>query len=65
MTGIAQIYWRTVQRGTRAFASVPLNVRPDVQALARQDVASGALTAEQYQQYIGQPYYTVAAEESL
>lgn len=65
MTGIAKVYWRTVQRGHRAFASVPLNVQQDVQILARMDVASGAITAEQYQQYIGQPYYTASAEESL
>lgn len=65
MTGIAKVYWRTVQRGARSFASVPLNVQQDVQVLAMQDVARGAITAEQYQQYIGKPYDTAAAEESL
>lgn len=53
---MAKIYWRTIKRGTRSFASVPAGLKEAVKALAREDVASGTITAEEYAEYIGEAY---------
>ena len=53
---IAKSYWRSIKRGTKTFEQVPEALKEDVKALAREDVESGAITAEQYEQYIGEPY---------
>ena len=53
---IAYSYWRRIKDGARTFDSVPAEVKDDVLALARQDVADGVITAEQYEEFIGEPY---------
>ena len=53
---IAHSYWRSIKRGARTFESVPDSVKEDVRTLARADVENGVITAEQYEQYIGEPY---------
>ena len=53
---IAHSYWRSIKRGTRTFESVPDSVKEDVRTLARADVEDGVITAEQYEQYIGEPF---------
>lgn len=53
---IAYSYWRRIKDGARTFDSVPALVREDVRTLARQDVADGVITAEQYEEFIGEPY---------
>lgn len=60
---IAHSYWRSIKRGSRTFESV-LNspkesvreLAPDIRTLAKDDVASGEITAEKYEQYIGEAY---------
>lgn len=52
---IAYSYWRSIQRGARTFASIPAELKPDVKTIAQNDVAVGALTAEQYETFIGEP----------
>ena len=53
---IAHSYWRSIKRGSRTFESIPDNVKDDVRTLAQADVASGTITAEEYEQYIGEAY---------
>lgn len=53
---IAYSYWRRIKDGARTFDSVPASVKEDVRTLARQDVADGVITAEQYEDFIGEPY---------
>lgn len=53
---IAHSYWRSIKRGTRTFESIPQSVKDDVLTLAQADVASGEITAEEYEQYIGDAY---------
>ncbi len=62
MTAVAKSYWRSVKRGTRRFHEVPEAVRDDVLALARQDVAAGAISAERYAALIGKPDQTEEGE---
>lgn len=63
MNAIAKVYWRSVQRGTRTFAAVPSELQQDVKTLARQAAAAGKISAEAYQQYIGEPYAEENTEE--
>lgn len=53
---IAHSYWRSIKRGARTFESIPDSVKEDVRTLARADVESGEITAEEYEQYIGETY---------
>ena len=53
---IAHSYWRSIKRGSRTFESIPASVKEDVRTLARADVESGEITAEEYEQYIGEEY---------
>lgn len=57
MSPIAKIYWRTVKRGTRAYSSIPDELKADVKALAAQDVSDGAIFAEEYDRLIGEACY--------
>lgn len=56
MNAIAKSYWRSIQRGTRAFAAVPPNQQDAVRALARADVEAGLLDREAYQEFIGETF---------
>lgn len=54
---VAKSYWRSIQRGTRTFDSIPGDAMKDlVRELAREDVNAGLITAEQYEQYIGEAF---------
>ena len=57
---IAHSYWRSIKRGTRTFESIPESVKDDVRTLAQADVQEGVITAEQYEQYIGETYPVAA-----
>ena len=61
---IAHSYWRSIKRGTRTFESIPESVKDDVRTLAKTDVQEGVITAEQYEQYIGEPYPVAADTEA-
>ena len=57
ISAIAKIYWRTIKRGTRTYDSVKdETVKADVKYLAKQDVVSGEITEEQYQEITGEIY---------
>lgn len=56
---IAHSYWRRIKDGARTFESVPESVKDDVRTLAQGDVVSGIISADEYEQYIGEAYPTV------
>lgn len=56
MNAIAKSYWRSIQRGARAFAAVPDSQKEAVRALARVDVEAGLLDWTAYQEFIGEEY---------
>lgn len=61
---IAHSYWRNIKRGTRTFDSLKNVAEKDgypkmqeqVRYLAKTDVANGVITADDYEQYIGEAY---------
>ena len=54
---IAKIYWRNIKKGEREFTSIKDKVvRAEVKRLAALDVESGEITADEYNQYIGEQY---------
>lgn len=60
---IAHSYWRRIKAGGRTFESVPDSVKEDVRTLAQADVKEGVITAEQYEQYIGETYAEAGAKD--
>ena len=54
--GVAASYWRKIKSGDRTFASVPASKKEQVKILAKEDVQNGVITAEEYEQLIGEPY---------
>ncbi len=57
---IAQAYWRLIKRGRKTYESLDDTMKVLVKDLAKADVADGVITADEYEQYIGEEY--VAAE---
>lgn len=53
---ISHSYWRSIKNGNRTFESIPASVKEDVLFLAKTDVENGVISAEEYEQLIGQPY---------
>lgn len=54
---MAKIYWRRIKAGTRFFADVPgEKLQAEIKELAKADVADGVITAEEYEQFIGEAY---------
>lgn len=57
VSAISKIYWRTIKRGTRTYDSIQdETVKAEVKYLAQQDVINVVITAEQYEQYIGEEF---------
>ena len=58
---MAKIYWRSIKRGSRTFESIPTeSLKEEVKLLANQDVVDGVITAEEYEQFIGEEYIAIA-----
>lgn len=53
MNAIAKSYWRSIQRGVRAFGAVPEAMQDAVRGLAQADVEAGTLDADAYRDFIG------------
>lgn len=53
---IAYSYWRRIKDGARTYDSVPPSVAEDVKTLAKLDVENGVITAERFEELIGEPY---------
>ena len=57
MNAITPIYWRRIKAGARTYASIAdATVKAEVKDLAKADVASGEITAERYNELIGEDY---------
>lgn len=60
---MAKIYWRRIKAGTRFFEAVPTDkLKEEIRELAKADVESGEITAEQYKEFIGEDYPVTEAE---
>ena len=53
---IAKSYWRLIKAGRKDISTVPDSVKEDVLTLAKQDVADGVITPEQYKEFTGEEY---------
>lgn len=54
---IAKIYWRNIKNGNRTFDSITDEVvAEEVKRLAALDVESGEISAERYEELIGEAY---------
>lgn len=54
---MAKIYWRRIKAGTRFYEDVPTEaLKEQIRELAKADVADGVITAEQYEELIGEEY---------
>jgi hypothetical protein len=54
---MAKIYWRRIKAGTRFFVDVPTEkLKEEIRELAIQDVLNGEITAEQYEEFIGEAF---------
>ena len=53
---IAKSYWRLIKAGRKDMSAVPDSVKEDVLTLAKQDVADGVITPEQYKEFTGEDY---------
>ena len=53
---IAQSYWRLIKKNKKTFDGLDDDMKTLVRELAVADVVDGVITAEQYEQYIGEAY---------
>ena len=53
---IAQSYWRLIKKNKKTFDGLDDDMKTLVRELAKADVADAVITAEQYEQYIGEEY---------
>lgn len=54
---MAKIYWRRIKAGTRFFDDVPKEeLKEEIKELAKAEVVDGVITAEEYEQFIGEAY---------
>lgn len=54
---MSKIYWRRIKAGTRFYDDVPTDkLKAEIKELAKADVADGVITAEEYEQFIGEAY---------
>lgn len=54
---MANIYWRRIKAGTRFFAKVPKEeLKEEIRELARKDVENGIISAEKYEELIGEAF---------
>lgn len=59
-SAIAKIYWRKIKDGDKTYSDVVGETKKaEVKYLAGEEVQSGSITPDQYQQYIGTAYEPV------
>lgn len=60
VSAIAKIYWRKIKDSDKTYQEVVGETKKaEVKYLAREEVQSGSITPDQYQQYIGTAYEPV------
>lgn len=53
---MARIWANRLEDGTKAWAEVPTSRKGTVREVLRDDVASGVISAERYEEITGEPY---------
>lgn len=53
---MAKIWHNRILAGTRTFEEVPQTWKAQVKVLFKADVVSGLITAEEYEEFVGEPY---------
>lgn len=53
---IAKSYWRLIKAEARMFDSIPDSVKEDVKTLAKDNVETGIITAEEYEMMLGEAW---------
>ena len=53
---MAKIWRNRIIAETRTYAEVPLTWKAQVKALLKEAVHDGTITAEKYEEYVGEPY---------
>lgn len=53
---MARIWRNRIIAGTRAFDEVPWTWKKEVQNLLKLDVKNGVITAQEYEEIVGEPY---------
>lgn len=53
---MAKIWHKRILAGTQVFEDCPLKYKADVKAMFIEDVQNGVISAEQYEEIIGEPY---------
>ena len=56
MSAMAKIWHKRILAGTQEYDACPLKYRSEVRDLLIEDVASGIITPEQYEEITGEPY---------
>ena len=59
---MAKIWRNRIIAGDQLYENCPARYQSQVKALLRQDVENGVITAEQYEEFVGEPY--IPAEHS-
>lgn len=60
---MAKIWHKRILAGTQIFDDCPLKYKADVKAMFIEDVQNGVISAEQYEEIIGEPYPYEESEE--
>ena len=53
---MAKIWRNRILAGTRTYAEVPLTWKAGTKEFLRNDVVNGLITAEKYEELVGEPY---------
>ena len=56
MSAVAKVWHRRILAGTQQFSDCPLKYKGDVRTLLIEDVQTGVITVEQYENITGEPY---------
>lgn len=56
MSAVSKVWHRRILAGTQKYADCPLKYKNDVKTLLIEDVETGVITKEQYENITGEPY---------
>ena len=63
MSALAKVWWKRIKAGTQNYNDCPQKYKADVKELAIEDVENGVITAEEYEELIGEPFPVEEVEE--
>lgn len=56
MSAVSKVWHRRILAGTQKYEDCPLKYKNDVKTLLIEDVETGVITKEQYENITGEPY---------